>query len=208
MAKDEWLNVASLRGTPYRKPQEFFEHLAEFEFMKQSMANAQARLGVASVDQFVAASDEVNARVTKTAAVATQHFGWTHNKVHTASPRDFAFHLATVAAAYRRCTVLCRHSRQTSPRPIEAWLSLNLMACSDCVARIVRLPDVIDDGRCDLCDEPETIFLEAIHQVGHLTVYMNICRSCSGFAGFKAKSPKPPQPPKRKLRAARRRKRR
>ena len=201
--RGEWINVAPLRETPYRRPEEFLEHISEFGEVKESLAEATAVLGVAHVDQAIAAADESEARVRQAAEFMSETFGWTHAHHERGTPKDFALHLAVAAAVFRRCTIVCRHFDLQAARPVEAWLSANLISCTACMAEMARIGDmpvVIDDGRCDLCDEPETIFLEAVHQFGHLTVLMNVCRSCARFMGFKSK---PPGPPRRRRRRQR-----
>lgn len=200
----EWLNAALLKGTPYRRPEEFLAHIAEFEPLRESLTEATEQSGVAYVDQAVAATDEAETYAYSAAAFSARHFGWTHLQGTTDSPKDFALNLAVIAAVNRRCAKQCSHARTHALRPLQAWLSLNMIMCSDCMGEVARLgvPVVVDDGRCDLCDAPERLFMESMHQVGHLIVYMNVCRSCSRFLGYKSK---PPGPPQRRGRRRRRR---
>lgn len=138
----------------------------------------------------IAASDQVQAFAKEKAPLLRQIADYADATYTYAppTPMGMAWTYAVIAAVKARTRYTCIHYRDAPPEHSQiAWadLTLGVMTCEECFAgttmtlAVQHGGQVPDDGKCDVCDRDETIFVAFNGQIGMWMVSGNQCDSCT-----------------------------
>ncbi len=91
-----------------------------------------------------------------------------------------ALDLAVLAAMTRRedPTRRCPHAFRSISLPLLVALGEGMIACRACAPRFAASAPV-DDGHCDICDQPSEIFIEFWIELGPCVVHGGACAECN-----------------------------
>lgn len=77
----------------------------------------------------------------------------------------------------------CPHSFLKAPPPLIVDLGHGITACRDCIYEMANLPKgPAEDGKCDLCDEPNEIFQEFWLELGPAVIHGDHCDRCAEWS--------------------------
>jgi hypothetical protein len=149
----------------------------------------ESPFGSAWMDQMLAAEHELRALVPPLQALTAM----TERREGDLTPHGVAFALALLTAVERRTKRRCPHAQHeaiVAPRPVFVTLALGLASCEPCMPSMTELASMmVDDGRCDVCDEPSKLFHDSGTAIGHLFVIANLCPDCYRFTSTASGAP-------------------